>query len=238
MKKDIKDCLKASVCWFLVFIIMLICSIITGIDGIFCFIGIFSLIGSIVCLITGIVKLVKLVKNKVENTNTYINMKEKQETKRIEVQIRQKQKEMEAQKRQEALNEVQKRIARYEEFISGLEKSVKLYEDSIKLLKQNYRHAISLKSRQMRMKAYKELQDSLIFAEVSFEAMMTVAREMKSDAIFIKDTIKNEKLPLSITSADYLIELADKVLSLKIEDDEDYMDIKYFCEEELQGTII
>ena len=64
MKKDIKDCLKASVCWFLVFIIMLICSIITGIDGIFCFIGIFSLIGSIVCLITGIVK---LVKNKVGN---------------------------------------------------------------------------------------------------------------------------------------------------------------------------
>ena len=235
MKEDIKHDLKTSVCWILVFIIMLFCSAITGIDGIFMFIGYFALFGSIFCLLYGIVN---LVKNKVENTNTYINMKEKQEAKRIEVQTRQKQKVMEAQKRQEALIEVQKRIARYEEFISGLEKSVKLYKDSIKLLKQNYRHAISLKSRQMRMKAYKELQDSLIFAEVSFEAMMTFAREMKSDAIFIKDTIKNEKLPLSITSADYLIELADKVLSLKIEDDEDYMDIKYFCEEELQGTII
>ena len=55
--------------------------------------------------------------------------------------------------------------------------------------------------------------------------------------IFIKDTIKNEKLPLSITSADYLIELADKVLSFKIEDDEDYMDIKCFCEEKLQEEL-
>ena len=234
MNNEIKDYFKASICWFGVFILMLICSIITGIDGIFCFIGMFSLVASPICLVGAIIV---FVKNKVENTNTYINMKEKQETKRIEVQIRQKQKEMEAQKRQEALNEVQKRIARYEEFISGLEKSVKLYEDSIKLLKQNYRHAISLKSRQMRMKAYKELQDSLIFAEVSFEAMMTFAREMKSDAIFIKDTIKNEKLPLSITSADYLIELADKVLSFKIEDDEDYMDIKCFCEEKLQEEL-
>ena len=58
MKKDIEDWLKASVCWFLVFIIMLICSIITGIDGIFCFIGIFSLIGSIVCILAGIITLV------------------------------------------------------------------------------------------------------------------------------------------------------------------------------------
>ena len=75
MNKEVKDLLEASVCWFGVFVIMLICSIITGIDGIFCFIGMFSLVASPICLVGAIIV---FVKNKVENTNTYINMKEKQ----------------------------------------------------------------------------------------------------------------------------------------------------------------
>lgn len=56
--------LKASFAWFLVFIIMLFCSAISGIDGIFMFIGYFALFCSIFCLLGGIVD---LVKNKVGN---------------------------------------------------------------------------------------------------------------------------------------------------------------------------
>lgn len=56
MNKEVKDLLEASVCWFGVFVIMLICSIITGIDGIFCFIGMFSLVAGIICLVVGLIE--------------------------------------------------------------------------------------------------------------------------------------------------------------------------------------
>ena len=75
MNNEIKDYFKASICWFGVFILMLICSIITGIDGIFTFVGIFGLVASVICLIGAIIK---FIKNKVVNTNSYIAMKEKQ----------------------------------------------------------------------------------------------------------------------------------------------------------------
>ena len=50
MNKEVKDFLNASVIWLVIFVLMLICSIVTGIDGIFCFIGMFSLFASAVCL--------------------------------------------------------------------------------------------------------------------------------------------------------------------------------------------
>ena len=56
MKKEVKDSLQASVFWFGVFVIMLICSIITGIDGIFCFIGMFGLVAGIICLVAGLIE--------------------------------------------------------------------------------------------------------------------------------------------------------------------------------------
>lgn len=81
MSKEVKDCLKASVCWFLVFIIMIFCSVVTGIDGIFAFIGMFSLFASIVCL--AIAPIIS-IKNKITNTNSYIAIKEKQILKKQE----------------------------------------------------------------------------------------------------------------------------------------------------------
>ena len=166
--------------------------------------------------------------NKVENTNTYINIKEKQ-----------KQKEVETQKRQDMLNEVQKRLERLTKLADVFTKGSELYNMSMNLLKQNYRHAISLRSRQMRMKAYKELQDSLIFAETSFEALIVSAREARNEAIFIKNIVEDEKLPIPIDklNLDNLIQSLDNVLSFRIEDDEEYMDIKCFCEEKLHSDI-
>ena len=84
---EAKQFFQASLYWFVLFFLMMICSIVTGIDGIFAFVGVFSLLGSIVCLIGGIIK---YTKNKVENTNTYVSMKEKQI---LRNQEKQKQKE-------------------------------------------------------------------------------------------------------------------------------------------------
>ena len=75
MNKGVKDWLKASVCWLGVFILTIICSIITGIDGIFALFGMLSLIASPICFIGAIIS---FIKNKVVNTNSYITMKEKQ----------------------------------------------------------------------------------------------------------------------------------------------------------------
>ena len=97
MNNEIKDYFKASICWFGVFILMLICSIITGIDGIFTFVGIFGLVASVICLVGAIIK---FIKNKVVNTNSYITMKEKQILKNQE---KKKQEEEMLNKKEEAL---------------------------------------------------------------------------------------------------------------------------------------
>lgn len=56
--KEAKDFFKASLCWVGLFFIMIFCSVITGIDGIFAFIGASSIVLSIVCILAGIITLV------------------------------------------------------------------------------------------------------------------------------------------------------------------------------------
>lgn len=56
--KEAKDLFKASLCYLILFFIMIFCSVITGIDGVFAFIGIFSIVGSIICLLGGVINLI------------------------------------------------------------------------------------------------------------------------------------------------------------------------------------
>ena len=56
--KEAKDFFEASLCYIGIFFIMIFCSVITGVDGIFAFIGASSIVLSIVCLLAGIVTLV------------------------------------------------------------------------------------------------------------------------------------------------------------------------------------
>ena len=65
MNKEVKNCLKASVGWFGVFVIMLIDSMlcdlagIDALDGFFAFVGMFSLFVSPLCLIYAVVEFLK-----------------------------------------------------------------------------------------------------------------------------------------------------------------------------------
>lgn len=56
--KEAKDFFKASLCYVGIFFIMIFCSVVTGIDGIFAFIGASSIVLSIVCILAGIITLV------------------------------------------------------------------------------------------------------------------------------------------------------------------------------------
>lgn len=85
MDKQVKDSLKASVGWFCTFILMLICSIITGIDGIFMFIGIFSIFGSIVCLASAFIYFVKIKIYGTEVMMKRTKAKEERKAKRLAI---------------------------------------------------------------------------------------------------------------------------------------------------------
>ncbi len=146
------------------------------------------------------------------------------------------QREQERKHKQELIDEVYSKIERIGKMCELLQDSMKTYEMSIAMLKQNYRHAVSLRSSQMRMKAYKELQDSLIFAEASLEAMKTFAKESKKDLLFIQEVKNNGEVdlpPLNINIEELINEL-NKLIDCNVEDEEVYMDIKCFCEEQLK----
>ena len=59
MNKEVKKGLKASVVYFCIFISMVICSEITGVDGIIAYIGMFSLFASPLCLIYAFINFLK-----------------------------------------------------------------------------------------------------------------------------------------------------------------------------------
>ncbi len=136
------------------------------------------------------------------------------------------------------LEEFERRQDRLNKLMDIAEQAIKAYEMSIIILKQEYRHAISLKSSYMRSKAYKELQDKLIFAEASFEAVQIAFKEAKEELLFFKEFFKDKGNAYFYNLVEENIAHADKVLSLRLEDEEDYMDIKYFCKEKLEETIL